>query len=73
MTTVALGLLLGGAIGNLARPAAATATSSTSSTWASATLRFYTYNVADAAISTAIVLLIAMALVPRIAEWGADD
>jgi hypothetical protein len=27
---------------------------------------------ADAAISTAIVLLIAMAAVPRIAEWGAD-
>jgi len=34
--------------------------------------RFYTYNVADAGISTAIVMLFAMALVPRIADWGAD-
>ena len=34
--------------------------------------RFFTYNTADAAITTAILLLIAMALVPRLAEWGAD-
>jgi signal peptidase II len=34
--------------------------------------RFYTYNVADAAITTAIVLLLAMAVFPRIGEWGAD-
>jgi lipoprotein signal peptidase len=33
--------------------------------------RFYTYNAADAAITTAILLLIAMAIVPRLADWGA--
>ncbi len=35
--------------------------------------RFYTYNVADACITTAIILLIVMAVFPRVAEWGADD
>ena len=37
------------------------------------TWRFFTYNIGDAAITTAIVLLIGMALLPRLAEWGADD
>ena len=35
--------------------------------------RFYTYNLADACITTAIILLIVMAVFPRVAEWGADD
>ena len=34
--------------------------------------RFYTYNLADAAISTAIVLLIAMAIFPKIGDWAPD-
>ena len=35
--------------------------------------RFWTYNVADACITTSIVLLLAMAVFPRIGEWGTDD
>jgi signal peptidase II len=72
VTTLALGLLLGGAIGNLLDRL----NHGYVIDWIDmgiGTLRFWTYNVADAAISTAIVLLIAMAIVPRIAEWGADD
>ena len=34
--------------------------------------RFYTYNLADAAISTSIVLLVVMAVVPAIGDWAAD-
>ena len=34
--------------------------------------RFYTYNLADAAISTSIVLLIAMAIFPKIGDWAPD-
>ena len=72
VTTLALGLLLGGAIGNLLDRL----NHGYVIDWVDmgiGTLRFWTYNVADAAISTAIVLLIVMAIVPRIAEWGADD
>ena len=71
VTTLALGLLLGGAIGNLLDRL----NHGYVIDWVDmgiGTLRFWTYNVADAAISTAIVLLIAMAIVPRIAEWGTD-
>ena len=32
--------------------------------------RFYTYNLADAAISTSIVLLVAMAIFPTIGDWA---
>ena len=72
LTTVALGLLLGGAIGNLLdrlrHGAVIDFVDMGIGTW-----RFYTYNVADAAISTAIVLLLGMALFPRLAELGAGD
>jgi signal peptidase II len=71
LTTIALGLLLGGAIGNLLDRLefgyVVDWVDMGIGTW-----RFFTYNIADAAITTAIVLLIGMALVPRLAEWGAD-
>ena len=70
LTTVALALLLGGAIGNLIDRLqfgyVVDWVDMGIGTW-----RFFTYNVADAAITTAIVLLIAMAIVPRLAAWGA--
>jgi signal peptidase II len=71
LTTIALGLLLGGAIGNLLDRLefgyVVDWIDMGIGSW-----RFFTYNVADAAITTAIVLLIGMAVVPRLAEWGAD-
>ena len=71
LTTIALGLLLGGAIGNLLDRLefgyVVDWIDMGIGSW-----RFFTYNVADAAITTAIVLLIGMAFVPRLAEWGAD-
>ncbi len=72
VTTVALGLLLGGAIGNLLDRL----NHGYVVDWVDmgvGTLRFWTYNVADACITTAIVLLLVMAIFPRVAEWGADD
>jgi signal peptidase II len=70
LTTVALALLLGGAIGNLIDRlrfgSVVDFVDMGIGQW-----RFYTYNAADAAITTAILLLIAMAVVPRLAEWGA--
>ena len=70
MTTVALGLLLGGAIGNLIDRLrygyVVDFVDMGIGEW-----RFYTYNVADAAITTAIVLLLAMAVFPRLADWAA--
>jgi signal peptidase II len=71
VTTVALSLLLGGAIGNLLDRL----NHGYVIDWVDmgiGSVRFWTYNIADACITTAILLLIAMALVPRIAEWGAD-
>jgi signal peptidase II len=72
VTTVALGLLLGGALGNLVdrlrHGYVVDFVDMGIGSW-----RFYTYNVADACITTAIVLLLAMAVFPRVAEWGADD
>ena len=64
--SVALGLLLGGALGNMIdRLRLGHVTD-----WVDAgigDLRFYTFNVADAAISIAVVLLIAMSLLgPRL-------
>jgi signal peptidase II len=71
LTTVALGLLLGGAIGNLLDRLqfgyVVDWVDMGIGSW-----RFFTYNIADAAITTAIVLLIGMALVPRLAAWGDD-
>jgi len=36
------------------------------------TWRFFTYNLADACITTAILLLLAMAVFPKLADLGAD-
>lgn len=71
VTTMALGLLLGGAIGNLLDRL----NHGHVIDWVDmgiGGLRFWTYNVADACITTSILLLIGMALFPRIAEWGTD-
>jgi signal peptidase II len=71
VTTVALGLLLGGAIGNLLDRL----NHGHVIDWVDmgiGSLRFWTYNVADACITTSILLLIAMAVFPRIADWGTD-
>ena len=71
LTTVALALLLGGAIGNLVDRlrygSVVDFVDMGIGSW-----RFFTYNIGDAAITTAMVLLIGMALLPRLAEWGAD-
>ncbi len=71
VVTLALGLLLGGAIGNLIDRvhygSVIDFVDMGIGAW-----RFYTYNVADAAISTSIVLLVAMAAFPRIGEWRPD-
>ena len=69
--TIALGLLLGGAIGNLLdRLRLGYVVDFVDMGIGS--LRFYTFNVADAAIRSSILLLLAMALSPSLAEWGAD-
>lgn len=71
VTTIALGLLLGGAIGNLLDRL----NHGYVVDWIDmgiGAVRFWTYNVADACITTAIILLLAMAVFPRIAELGAD-
>jgi signal peptidase II len=71
VTTLALALLLGGAIGNLVDRlrygSVVDFVDMGIGTW-----RFYTYNMADAAITTAIIMLIVMAVFPRTAEWGTD-
>ena len=70
ITTIALGLLLGGAIGNLLdRIRYGSVVDFVDIGLGS--LRFYTFNVADAAISTAIVGLLALALFPRLGDVGA--
>lgn len=72
LTTVALGLLLGGALGNmLDRVRFGSVIDWIDMGIGSA--RFWTYNLGDAAITTAILLLIAMAAFPVIAGWGSDD
>ncbi len=72
VVTIALGLLLGGALGNLIDRlhygSVVDFVDMGIGAW-----RFYTYNLADAAISTAIVLLIAMAVFPAIGDWAPDD
>jgi signal peptidase II len=64
LATVALGLLLGGAVGNLIDRIrigyVIDFVDMGIGNW-----RFYTYNVADSAISTSLLLLIVMALWPR--------
>jgi signal peptidase II len=72
VTTIALGLLLGGAIGNLLDRL----NHGYVVDWIDMGIggvRFWTYNVADACITTAIILLLVMAVFPRVSEWGADD
>ena len=64
LTTIALGLLLGGAIGNLLDRIRYGYVVD----WVDMGLgdwRFYTFNVADSAISIAIVLLLASAFIGR--------
>jgi signal peptidase II len=71
VTTLALGLLLGGAIGNLIDRL----NHGYVVDWIDmgiGTVRFWTYNVADACITTSILLIIGMALLPRVADWGMD-
>lgn len=68
VTTLALGLLLGGALGNLVDRLRFGAVVD----WVDMGIgqwRFFTYNVGDAAISTAIALLLLMAVFPRLADW----
>ncbi|HSL97760.1 MAG TPA: signal peptidase II [Candidatus Deferrimicrobiaceae bacterium] len=67
LMTLALGLLLGGAIGNLVDRLRLGHVVD----WIDAGLgsfRWYTFNVADAAISTSLALLLAMSLWPWVAE-----
>lgn len=66
--SIALGLLLGGALGNLIdRLRLGYVVDFVDLGIGS--LRFYTFNLADAAISTSIVLLVAVALVPSVARF----
>jgi signal peptidase II len=65
--SIALGFLLGGAIGNLVDRLRLGYVVDFVDVGIG-DLRFYTFNVADAAISTAIVLLVAVALVPGLAR-----
>jgi signal peptidase II len=65
--SIALGLLLGGAIGNLIDRLRLGYVIDFVDVGLG-TLRFYTFNLADAAISTAIVLLLAVAVVPGLAR-----
>jgi signal peptidase II len=65
--SVALGLLLGGAIGNLTDRLRIGYVVDFVDIGIG-DFRWYTFNVADAAISTAIVLLVLVAFVPRLAE-----
>jgi signal peptidase II len=71
VVTIALGLLLGGALGNLADRVrygdVVDFVDMGIGAW-----RFYTYNLADAAITTAIILLIVTAVVPRVGDWAPD-
>ena len=72
--SIALGLLLGGALGNMADRLRLGYVVD----WVDigiGTLRWFTFNLADAAISTAIVMLVLLAIVPglsRAIEGGSD-
>ena len=72
--SIALGFLLGGALGNLADRLRLGYVVDFVDIGIG-DLRFYTFNLADAAISTAIVLLLAVALIPGLARLvdGAPD
>jgi signal peptidase II len=69
--SIALGLLLGGALGNLVDRFRLGYVVD----WIDmgiGSLRFWTFNVADAAVSTAILLLVLMALFPVVLRLGGD-
>ncbi len=69
--SVTLGLLLGGALGNLTdRLRLGYVVDFVDA--GIGTLRFYTFNVADAAISLSVLLLILVAIRPSLAEPGAS-
>jgi signal peptidase II len=69
--SIALGLLLGGAVGNLLdRIRFGYVIDFVDA--GIGTLRFYTFNVADSAISIAILLLILLALFPALGGAGND-
>ena len=69
--TIALGLLLGGAIGNLLdRIRYGYVVDFVDA--GIGTLRFYTFNVADSAITVAILLLILLALFPALGGTGSE-
>jgi signal peptidase II len=70
--SIALGLLLGGAIGNMIDRFRLGYVVD----WVDAGIgdwRFYTFNVADSAISLAVVLLLLTAIVPALGTGRADD
>lgn len=70
--SVATALLLGGAIGNLIDRLHYGAVVD----WIDmgiGTARFWTYNIADAAITTSLVLIFVAAVFPSVTEWGTDD
>ncbi len=71
LVSIALALLLGGALGNLIDRlhygAVIDFVDMGIGSW-----RFYTYNVADSAITASLVLLIGMAVFPRLADVAPD-
>ncbi|MFN8630387.1 MAG: signal peptidase II [Chloroflexota bacterium] len=70
--SIATALLLGGAIGNLIDRLRFGEVVD----WIDMGIgawRFWTYNIADAAITTALILIFATVLFPFTAEWGTDD
>jgi signal peptidase II len=67
-TSIALGFLLGGAIGNMIDRLRLGYVVDFVDIGIGG-LRFYTFNLADSAISTAIVLLVAVAIVPGVARF----
>lgn len=70
--SVATALLLGGAIGNLIDRLLYGAVVD----WIDMGIgqwRFWTYNIADAAITTSLVLIFVVAMFPAVAGWGTDD
>jgi signal peptidase II len=70
--SIATALLLGGAIGNLIDRLLYGAVVD----WIDMGIgqwRFWTYNIADAAITTSLVLIFVAAMFPAVAEWGTDD
>ncbi len=69
--TLATSLLLGGSIGNLLDRLRFGSVVDWIDMGIGST-RFWTYNIGDAAITTAILLILATALFPVIAAWGPD-